>query len=149
MIKQRKKHWKPLTTYTAKDITIVSGLIVIFHCSRATIYRAIKEYNLPMWHFNECLIGSKFISKFNLYRLIKSPVFKKYFKRLEYYAEIPDGTENDWSTPLSEVGKKLNLTEKELDAGVKSGFIPCIKINNEIKACGWFLPAAERVYPCF
>ena len=149
MTKQQKKHWKPLSIYTAKDITIVYGLIALFHCSRATIYRTIKEYNLPLWHFNECLIGSKFISKFNLYRLIKSPVFKKYFKHLEYYAEIQEATLYEEGTPLSEVAEKLNLTEQELDAGVKSGFIPCIKINNEIKACGWFLPAAERVYPCF
>ena len=148
-MKNPNRTFRPFEVTSPQDFTIICSVAGTLHCSTATIYRTIKEYKVPVWHFIECLVGRRFISCFNWYTLIKSPAFKKYFKQLTNFAEIRKAKEYEVGTPLSEVAEKLNLNEWEIDAGVKSGLIPCIKINNNIMAVDWFLPATESVYPWF
>lgn len=148
-MKHKNRPCKPFKITCPQELSLICEIAGRLHCSKATIYRTINACHLPVWNFVECLRGRKFISRFNLYKLIKTPAFKKYYSMLTDYADIPDAKNYESGTPLMEVATKLNLNDWELKAGVKSGLIPCLKFNNEIQACGWFLPAAESVYPWF
>lgn len=148
---------EPVRFYLIRELRLYLGV------SRATLYRALKSCSIKCYHgFTRFECKTSFVDSLDLWRLVKTPCFKKYYKWFsKSMPAIPKAEADELKrlidlqnidlddNPalqylLADNGGIMDITEEQLCMGVKTGVIPVVKSLVGWTVPTWFILNAKR-----
>lgn len=128
------------TVSSLHDIELIPSVSRKLGCSQATMYRTLEKARIPLYHVPN-RSGTVILLSATLWRLVNTPIFKKYIKRLGLSAKnlkvLPDLRTNKEDVTITQAVASglLPITLEQALLAAECGLIP----NTDQVLEPWFM----------